>query len=126
MRIELDPSDTEGLQRLKDKAMMLRIIVLDEQRKSPLTNVSRLNTREKLHLKTEIEKKWSMPDDEIRNLFNEICTQTIFDRNEFETMPVISSGKPELPEEELEHIKKLPVAEQLKRTGQVYNANPDK
>ncbi len=66
-----------------------------------------------------------MPDDEMRSIFNEICTQTIFDGNEFESMPVISSGKPELPEEELEHIKKLPIAEQLKRTGQVYNADPD-
>ena len=77
MRIELDPSDTEGLQRLKDKAMMLRVILLDEQRKSPLTDLSRYNTREKLHLKVEIEKKWLMPDDEIKALFNEICTQTI-------------------------------------------------
>jgi len=66
-----------------------------------------------------------MPDEEIRTLFNEICTQTIFDSNDFDTMPVISSGKPELPEEELEHIRKLPVAEQLKRTGQVYTSCPD-
>ena len=125
MRIELDPSDTEGLQRLKDKAMMLRVILLDEQRKSPLTDLSRYNTREKLHLKVEIEKKWLMPDDEIKALFNEICTQTIFDSNDFESMPVISSGKPELPEEELQHIRKLPVEEQLKRTGHVYNLYPE-
>ena len=124
MRIELDQSDSEGLQRLKDRAMMLRVIVLDEQHKSPLTDLSRLNAREKMHMKLEIEKKWSMPDEEMRTLFNEICTQTIFDSNNFESMPVISSGKPELPIEEIAHIQTLPVDEQLKRTGRIYNLNP--
>lgn len=126
MQIELDPTDTEGLQRLKDKTLKLRTIVLDAEKKPPLYNVSKMSTREKHHLQEDIKRLWDLDDDEITRRFNEICLQTIFDKNVCaSTLPCEYSGVPELPEKELEWLRKLPVSEQLKRTGRVYEPNPE-
>jgi hypothetical protein len=126
MRIELDPEDTETLQKLKDKALMLKIICLDELGKDPLFDVSRMNKREKIKLQVEVEKRWKeMSDPTIIELFNDICIQTIFDTQgpEYEDMPVSSIGRPQLPKEEVERISALPPEEQLKICGKVLSAS---
>jgi hypothetical protein len=123
MKIELDLNDTDTLQRLKDKAMMLKVICLDEIGKSPMVNVSNMVKRDKVKLKVEIEKKWdTMNDADILKLFNEICIQTIFDTNgpEAEILPVGISNRPELPEQEITELKTLPAEEQMRRCGQVF------
>jgi len=122
MRIELDIDDTETLQKLKDKAMMLKIICLDDLGKDPLFDVSRMNRREKVRLQVEVEKRWKeMPDSDIIEQFNEICIQTIFDTQgpEYEDLPVTSVGRPQLPKEEVERISALPEEDQKKICGKV-------
>jgi len=126
MRIELDPEDTETLQKLKDKALMLKFICLDELGKDPLFDVGRMNKREKVRLQVEVEKRWKeMPDADIIEQFNEICIQTIFDTQgpEYEDLPVSSVGRPQLPKEEVERISALPPEEQLKICGKVLSAS---
>ena len=128
MKIELDQSDTETLKKLKDKALMLKVICLDEMGKSPLVNVSNMCKRDKVKLKVEIEKKWeSMVDADIINTFNEICVGTILDTNvmDAENMPVIEAGVPELPEDEKERIKALPIKEQIKICGKILSDVPE-
>jgi hypothetical protein len=122
MKIELEAGDTETLQKLKDKAMMLKIICLDDLGKDPLFDVSRMNKREKVRLQVEVEKRWNvMPDADIIEQFNEICIQTIFDTQgpEYENMPVTSVGRPQLPKEEVERISLLPEDEQKRICGKV-------
>ena len=93
MKIELDPSDTKGLENLKARALMLKLLCLDAMGKPVLTDVSTFNKREKVKLQLEIERRWEEPD--ILQKFNELCIQTIFDSNEYDKMPVISAGLPE-------------------------------
>lgn len=123
MRLELDPSDTELLQKLKDRALMLKTICLDEMGKSPLFDVSSMTKRDKIKLQVEVERKWTeMEDNDILRLFNEICTQTIFDENSkisYEHMTCESIGKPQLPEAEVKRISELPEEQQLQICGRV-------
>jgi hypothetical protein len=124
MKFELDDTDEgrEQLQRLRDKALMLKIISLDELGKDPLFDVSRMNKREKIKLQVEVERKWGeMTDESILTLFNEICIQTIFDTQgmEYEDMPCSSIGRPQLPKEEVERISLLPEDEQKRICGKV-------
>jgi hypothetical protein len=128
MRIELNIDDTETLQKLKDKAMMLKIICLDDLGKDPLFDVSRMNRREKVRLQVEVEKRWKeMPDSDIIEQFNEICIQTIFDTQgpEYEDLPVTSVGRPQLPKEEVERISLLPEEDQKKICGKVLKFHND-
>jgi hypothetical protein len=126
MKIELDASDTETLKKLKDKALMLKIICLDTMGKDPLFDVSNMSKRDKVKLQVEVEKKWNdMPDADILAVFNEVCTQTIFDANskvEYEQMPCGFTNRPQLPKEEVERISLLPDEEQLKICGRVLTA----
>lgn len=129
MKIELEAGDTETLQKLKDKAMMLKIICLDDLGKDPLFDVSRMNKREKVRLQVEVEKRWNvMPDADIIEQFNEICIQTIFDTQgpQYENMPVTSVGRPQLPKEEVERISLLPEEEQKRICGKVLCPQLDK
>ncbi len=131
MKYELDDTEEgrEQLQRLKDKALMLKIITLDELGKDPLYNVSNMNKREKIKLQVEVERKWGeMTDEKILELFNEICIQTIFDTQgmEYEDMPCSSVGRPQLPKEEVERISKLPEEEQKRICGKVLCPQLDK
>jgi len=122
MRFELDATDTDNYQKLKDKALMLKVICLDEIGKDPMTNVSAMTKRDKVKLKVEIEKKWdAMPDADILKLFNEICVESIFDVNgmEVEHMPVGISNGPTLPDAEVERISALPPEDQLKICGRI-------
>jgi hypothetical protein len=125
MKFELEPGDTETLQKLKDKAMMLKIICLDELGKDPLFDVSSMNKREKVKLQVEVERKWNdMLDSDIIKLFNEICIQTIFDKNgtEYEQMTCGSVGKAkshfELEQKEKEKEKEPLVSLQLEVADQ--------
>lgn len=127
MKIELDASDTETLQKLKDKALRLKVICLDGMGKSPMSNVSLFCKRDKDKLTAEIEKRWvEMSDEAIETLFNEICVGTILDTNVMdpENMPVFESGRPELPPDEVERIKALPIRDQLKICGKVLSEVP--
>lgn len=124
MKFELDDTEEgkEQLQRLKDKALMLKIISLDELGKDPLFDVSRMNKREKIKLQVEVERKWGeMTDESILELFNDICIGTIFDTQgtEYENMPCSSVGRPQLPKEEVERISLLPEEEQKRICGKV-------
>jgi DNA primase large subunit len=122
MKIEVDASDTDTMKRLKDKALMLKTICLDEMGKDPMYDVSSMNKREKVKLQVEVERKWNdMPDPEIIRLFNEICTETIFDSKgmDYEHMPVGHVSRPQLPKEEVERISALPEEEQLRIYGRV-------
>ena len=128
MKFELDASDTETLQKLKDKTLMIKTICLDEMGKSPIFDVSSMTKREKVKLQVEIERKWNeMQDGDILALFNEICTQTIFDEKgvDYENMSCGLVGRPQLPKEEVERISALSEEQQRQICGRVLKPDSE-
>lgn len=104
MKFEVE--DETQLQHYKDRAMMLKMLALDEMNKYVLSDVSNFSKRDKIKLQVEIEKHWN--DEDIVERFNELCIQTIFEdgKMDIEKMPVIQKGEPEIPEEVKEYQRK--------------------
>jgi hypothetical protein len=103
MKIECDTP--EQLQHFKDRAMMLRMLALDDMNEKPLANVSAFSKRQKIKLQVYIEKHWD--DEDIVTHFNELCVQTIFEDGKMnpEEMSVGETTDPTIPECELNNLK---------------------
>ena len=68
----------EELQQLKDKCTKLKVIVLNEMDKHPLSNSRYFNAQEKKTFEKKLKHKWStMTDDEITADFNEIVNSRL-------------------------------------------------
>ena len=73
-------ADEDELNRLKDKAMKLKVIVLDTWDKHPLQNPSLFNKRQKERFTNELKVLWNtMTDEQIEKEFNDICCSRLFD-----------------------------------------------
>ena len=101
--------DEEELQKFKDKAVRLKVIVLDKMDKSPLINPKLFDRRDRKKFEAELKKAWvSLTDDEIIKEFNEIVCDRIFaDGVDISTYPCLQTSEPELPEELKEKFSKL-------------------
>lgn len=104
--MKFEVADETELKHYKDKAMMLKMLCLDQMGKNVLSDVSSFSKRDKVKLQVEIEKRWE--DKDIVERFNELCIQTIFEDGKMETekLPVIQKGEPEIPEEVKEYQRK--------------------
>ena len=101
--------DEEELQKFKDKAVRLKVIVLDKMNKPPLINPKLFDRRDRKKFEAELKKAWvSLTDDEIIKEFNEIVCDRIFaDGVDISTYPCLQTNGPELPEELKEKFSKL-------------------
>ena len=73
----------EELQRKKDKALRCKMLCLEKMGKHPLFNVSNMNQREKKKLIVMVREMFdNVPDIDIINDFNEMCSESIFDLKE--------------------------------------------
>jgi len=69
----------EELQQFKDKAMKLKVILLDRLGKHPLQNPSFFNKREKDKFLCKIREMWNeITDDEVNKEFNSIVCDNLF------------------------------------------------
>jgi hypothetical protein len=104
--MKFEVADETELKHYKDKAMMLKMLCLDQMGKNVLSDVSAFSKRDKIRLQLEIEKKWE--DKDIVEQFNELCIQTIFEdgKMDIEKMSVTQKGEPEIPEEVKEYQRK--------------------
>jgi len=72
-------ADEEELDKLKTRAMKLKVIVLDAWDKHPLQNPSLFNNRQKQRFTDEIKVLWNtMSDEQINKEFNDICCSRLF------------------------------------------------
>jgi len=96
--MKFEVANEEELQHYKDRAMMLKMLALDQMGKDVMTNPSSFSKRDKIRLQVEIEKHWD--DKDIVERFNELCVQTIFEDGKMitENLSVIQKGEPEVPE----------------------------
>ena len=83
-------ADETELERLKHKAMKLKVIVLDTWDKHPLQNPSLFNKRQKERFTNEIKVLWNtMSDEQIEKEFNDICCERLFNAGaDVSTYPV--------------------------------------
>jgi hypothetical protein len=91
--MKFEVADETELKHYKDKAMMLKMLCLDQMNKNVLSDVSSFSKRDKIKLQVEIEKRWN--DTDILERFNELCIQTIFDNIDAESLPTITVGRKE-------------------------------
>jgi hypothetical protein len=96
--MKFEVANEEELQHYKDRAMMLKMLSLDQMGKDVMTNPSTFSKRDKIRLQVEIEKHWD--DKDIVERFNELCAQTIFEDGKMitENLSVKQKGEPEVPE----------------------------
>jgi hypothetical protein len=97
----------EHLQALKDKTLMLRMVVLDEMGIPPLTNLSAVSKRKQQKVEAMILNKWETPYEEIKKIFDAIICDDILDPKvcEAENLPCSDIGVPELPEDYKQMLK---------------------
>jgi len=74
----------EEIKHYKNRALMLKMLCLEEMGHSPLIDVSTLNKRLRVKLQVEIEKRWD--DTDILEKFNLMCIETIFDKMDVEEL----------------------------------------
>ncbi len=73
-------SNEEELNKLKEKAMKLKLIVLDNWDKHPLQNPSLFNKRQKDKFTAELKSLWNtMTNEQIDKEFNDICCSRLFE-----------------------------------------------
>ena len=72
--------DEAELSQLKDRATKCKVICLSQMGKHPLSNPSYMKLKEKNELLKSV-KSWldGKSDDEIDQVFNEVCLSTLFD-----------------------------------------------
>jgi len=104
--MKFEVADETELKHYKDRAMMLKMLALDQMNKHVLSDISAFSKRDKIKLQVEIEKHWE--DKDIVERFNELCVQTIFEdgKMEVEKLPVVESGAPQVPDEVKEYQEK--------------------
>ena len=72
----------EELKSLRDKLDKVKVVVLNDFGKHPLTNILELPYRERNIIKGRItEIFYSIQDDELTEKFNKICAETLFSEN---------------------------------------------
>lgn len=78
--MKIDCSTEEELAKLKEKAMKVKIIVLEDMNKHPLTNVSTFSKREKAKVLEKMEFLFaSYTDEQIDKEFNAIVCDKLLD-----------------------------------------------
>jgi hypothetical protein len=104
--MKFEVADETELKHYKDRALMLKMLALDEMNKNVLSDVSNFSKRDKIKLQVEIEKHWD--DKDIVERFNELCVQTIFEdgKMDIESLPVKESIGPVVPDEVKEYQEK--------------------
>jgi hypothetical protein len=104
--MKFEVADEAQLQHYKDRAMMLKMLCLDQMGKNVMADVSSFSKRDKVKLQVEIEKHWD--DDDIVQKFNELCIETIFEDGKMnpEKLPVMETISPVEPEEQKEYRRK--------------------
>jgi hypothetical protein len=117
--MKFEVADETELKHYKDKAMMLKMLCLDQMGKNVLSDVSSFSKRDKIKLQVEIEKRWN--DTDIIERFNELCIQTIFEDGKMDTenLPVTQKGEPEIPEEVKEYQRKMKEEKQVHKEESV-------
>ena len=75
MKIEVETQ--EELNRLKDKAVKVKVIALSNMEKAPLTNASYLSKKEKQKLMERMTELFVKPDAEIDEEFNKIVNEEV-------------------------------------------------
>jgi hypothetical protein len=72
-------ADEDELEKLKTRAMKLKVILLDTWDKHPLQNPALFNKRQRDRFTSELKSMWnSMTDEQIDKEFNEICCERLF------------------------------------------------
>jgi len=114
MRIVCDTP--EQVQALKDKALMLRMVALDELQIPPLTNLSSISKRKQQKVEALILNKWEMPMCEIKELFDRIICDDVLDPKTavIDALPCSDVGVPDLPEDYKQMLKEQEQNEMLK------------
>jgi hypothetical protein len=77
MKIEVETQ--EELNRLKDKAIKVKVIAFSQMEKPPLTNGSFLSKKEKRILMEKMTELFAKPDAEIDEEFNKIVNEEVLD-----------------------------------------------
>ena len=75
MKIEVETQ--EELNRLKDKAVKVKVIALSQMEKSPLTNTSFISKKDKKTLMEKMTELFVKPDAEIDEEFNKIVNEEV-------------------------------------------------
>jgi len=103
--MKIECTTPEELQHYKDRATMLKMLVLDSMNKDVKCNVSNFSKRDKIKLQVEIERRWD--EEDIVKKFNELCVQTIFEdgKMNIEELSVEETSEPKIPEAELKHLE---------------------
>ena len=97
----------EELQALKDKALMLRMIALDEMDLSPVTNMSSISKRKQQKVEALVLNKWDMTMSQIKEVFDRIVCDDVLDPNTcvIDGLPCSNVGVPELPDDYKEMLQ---------------------
>ena len=97
----------EELQEYKDRALMLRVIALDEMGVPPLLNLSAISRRKQQKVEAMILNKWELPMSDIKDTFNRIVCDDLLDPKTvvIENLPCSNIGVPDLPEDYKEMLK---------------------
>jgi hypothetical protein len=78
--MKIECATEEELNKLKEKAMKVKIIVLEDMNKPPLTNVSNFNKRDKSKVLEKMEFLFtSYTDEQIDKEFNSIVCDKLLD-----------------------------------------------
>ena len=101
--MKFEVADETELKHYKDRALMLKMLCLDQMNKNVMSDVSTFSKRDKIKLQVEIERHWE--DKDIVERFNELCVQTIFEdgKMDIESLPVGVTIDPVEPEEQKEY-----------------------
>jgi len=86
----------EELQRLRNKLDKVKVVILNEFGKHPLTNILDLPYRERNIIKEEIENVFNtITDDQLNEKFNKICIEKLFTNNaKIEDYPIYNRSLP--------------------------------
>jgi len=88
--------DEDELNRLKEKAMKLKVILLDDWDKHPLQNPALFDKRRRERFEKELKDMWyKMTDEQIEKEFNDICCGRLFaDGVDISAYPCAEMGSP--------------------------------
>ena len=71
--------DDNEITKKKAKAQKCKVIALHQMSMHPITtNTSNLTKKQKAHLLEAVAMLFEKPDDEVQELFNDVCEEVIF------------------------------------------------
>lgn len=96
--MKFEVATPEELKHYKDRALMLKMLCLDEMNQSPTANTASFSKRQRVKLEVLIEQHWE--DKDIVERFNDLCIQTIFEdgKMKFEEYDIPESRDECIPE----------------------------